>query len=329
MVYCIVPATLAGALHELLRAFYRDDPYVEVVVERRRGERRTGQERRCPLGLAPMRERRRLRAANGRRVTEQRAPTAPSIAPKLPAEASRYADEILFVERLEPSQLKHEDADTARLVVRFQLGEREVFDRLYLRYFDRVYAYMKVTLQDASEAEDAAQDVFMRVLEALPRYERRAVPFRAWLFRIVRNCAINRLRQRKRLRLEEPADLEERADRSLITDGEASSWLGDRRLLALVEQLPLAQRQVIVLRYMMQFRFPEIATILERSPDAVRQLHQRALRFLREHFVATDQDAPDPRPTRVQRESMLRRGNEAPVLRQRRLALHGPRRSAV
>lgn len=320
--YCVVPAALAGELHDPLREHYRDDPLIEVIVERRGAERRKLDERRVRKGGPPdgRGERRKLRAANGRRITERRAALVPTTVPDLPPIAARYVGRISFVERLEPSTVQREDADTARLIARIQAGEQSLFDELYMRYFDRVYAYVRVTLHDPHEAEDVTQDVFVRVLEALPSYERRSVPFRAWLFRIVRNSAINRIRQRQRLCVESPETVAERGAVSMMPPPDSLRWISDRDLLALIEELPLSQRQVIVLRYMMEFRSTEISQIIDRSPDAVRQLHQRAMHFLRRRIAKREEN--DGSEHSVQRESMTRLSRRAPVLRARRMALH-------
>src|SRR5437588_517470 len=60
------------------------------------------------------------------------------------------------------------------------------------------------------EAEDATQQVFLQAMEALPRYELRAVPFRAWLFRIVRNYSIKHLAKHSRVEVEDPDELDRR-----------------------------------------------------------------------------------------------------------------------
>ncbi|TMK38784.1 MAG: sigma-70 family RNA polymerase sigma factor [Actinobacteria bacterium] len=338
VIYCVVPSELADELHDELRRFYRDQPDIEVIVEQRRRDRRRKPERRVAAeGIAD--ERRAIRASSGRRVADRRAAVVPAEIPALPARAEEYRAAIAFVERLEPSTVELEDVDTARLVVRLQAGEKDLFGQLYMRYFDRVYAYLKITLHDAHEAEDAAQDVFIRVLEALPRYERRASPFRGWLFRIVRNTGINRLRQRQRLTVEAPEELVRRADEESARP-DSLDWLDDRTLVAMIEDLPLGQRQVIVLRYMMDLRSPEIAEILERSPEAVRQLHQRAMRFLRERLREPNGDNPgeagaklesaketragasvSPGRRRIPREPSTRLRSQAPVMNARRLAL--------
>ncbi len=321
IIYCVIPADLADELHEGLREHYRDDPQVQVVVEQRQSDRRRGRDRRRrPLG-AVERERRQVRARSGRRVEQRRAELTPAAPPSLPEPLEPFRDRLRFVVREEPTTLAREDADTARLVVRIQGGDKDLIGPLYLRYFDRVYAYLKITLQDQHEAEDAAQAVFMRVLEALPGYERRDVPFRAWLFRIVRNDAINRLRQRQRLTVESPADLAERGDRATPPTGpEEIDWIGDAKLLALVERLPLGQRQVIVLRYMMDFNTIEIAELLDRSPEAVRQLHHRAMRYLRQRMSRDDGEQGF---RRSQRKAVTRLPRHSPVLQARKRAALG------
>jgi RNA polymerase sigma-70 factor (ECF subfamily) len=321
--YCIVPRHLADELHDALRDFYRDDPSVQVIVEQRRRDRRAGADRRQAKDAVPGEDRRRVRAHTGRRVDQRRASLVAIEAPGLPEFVREHAEELEFVERLEPSTVALEDADTARLVARLQAGERGLFNHLYLRYFDRVYAYLRLTLQDTHEAEDAAQDVFIRILEALPGYERREVPFRAWLFRIVRNTAINRIRQRQRLTVEAPEEMANRGEeRDAATSPDSLDWLGDQQLMALIEQLPLAQRQVIVLRYMLELRAVEIATVLDRSPQAIRQLHHRAMRFLRQRLGETRKDGEEEGwgERRVGPKTMTRLVRQSPVLTARRFA---------
>jgi RNA polymerase sigma-70 factor (ECF subfamily) len=321
VVYCIVPEGLASELHGPLREFFAPHDDVEVVVEQRGRDRRKAMDRRARRHPLPTeRERRRVRAETGRRVSQRRASVIPTEPPALPDAAEAHREELQFVERLEPSTLEQEDVDTARLVSQLQAGKADAFNGLYLRYFDRVYAYLSIALQDAHEAEDATQDVFIRVMQALPTYERRAVPFRAWLFRIVRNDAINRIRQRRRLTPEAPEEVARLGERAAeMPAGESLDWLDDKRLLALIEQLPLAQRQVIVLRYMLELRAVEIATVLDRSPEAIRQLHQRAMRFLRQRLGDSARPGEEDLHTRRQRpKTMTRLQRPSPVLRARK-----------
>ena len=320
-IYCVVPWELADALHEKLRTHFRDEPNVEVVVERRRRERRTGEQRRGDEAEA-LNDRRAIRNAEGRRVGERRAAVASVESPMLPATARKYVEDLTFVERLEPSDQHHEDLDTARLVTRFQAGDKEVFAELYMRYFDRVYSYLRLALDDDHAAEDTTQQVFLKVMEALPRYERRTQPFRAWLFTIVRNHAIRYLQKRGRMEIVDPVELTDRQpDLAVAEPAEAFGalgWISDRELLMLIERLPVAQRQVLMLRYMMDLTTTDIASILGRSSEDVRALQSRALRFLQQRLTALGR-VPHRRQPTIQ---MTRRRAGAPVTQARRFKNH-------
>lgn len=320
-IYCVVPWELADELHEELRAHFTGDPNIDVVVERRRRERRGGTRRR-QTDLAAVREHRKIRNIEGRRVGDRRAPVAAIDAPTLPKRVRPHADLLAFVERLEPSDQHHEDLDTARLVTRHQAGDKEVFAEIYMRYFDRVYSYLRMALDDEHAAEDVTQHVFVKVMEALPRYERRTQPFRAWLFTIVRNEAIRHLEKRGRLEVTDPAELTARhEDGSTAAPAEsidALTWVSDREILMLIERLPIAQRQVLMLRYMMDLTSADIAAVLGRSSEDIRTLQSRALRFLEQRLTALGR-APQRRQPTI---GMTRRRAGGPVLRSRRFEHH-------
>lgn len=281
MVYCIVPRGLAAGRRERLRRSLSDSE-VNLIVERRVADRRGPVHRRAvdPVIVpVPSLERRRIRGRSGRRCGDRRAPQVPVGSRALPRSLRRFAERIAFVERIEPTPHALQDVEAARTVTRFQAGDMEAFADLYRRYFNPIYGYMRLALRTGEEAEDATQQVFVNVLESLPRYERRGQPFRAWLFRIARNHAVDRLRDRGRLELEEPGRLELLAEPG-GADLPALDWLSDHDVLVFIERLPVAQRQVVVLRYMLDLSTAEIAEVLDRSQAAVRQLQSRALRRL-------------------------------------------------
>jgi RNA polymerase sigma-70 factor (ECF subfamily) len=206
--------------------------------------------------------------------------------------------------------LAQEDLDTERLVGLAQAGDASAFPAIYSRYFDRVYAYLRVALNDAGEAEDATQRVFIAVLEALPKYVDTGRPFRAWLFRIARNRALDHRRSRGREEPEDPLDLDRRRDqREAASDSEmrALGWTTDEELLMLIERLPEVQRQALTLRYVLGFEAGEIAQIMDRSAESVRQLHCRALRFLEQRLIALGRE-PRGEPVATRRMAMRRRG---------------------
>jgi RNA polymerase sigma-70 factor (ECF subfamily) len=241
--------------------------------------------------------------------------------PDLPRRARRHAKQLLFVRRREPLGERAEDVDTARLVVRVQSGDREAFGPIYTRYFPRVYGYLRVALRDRDEAEDLTQEVFANALARIGKYKRGARPFRAWLFTIARNEAINQLRRSGRLEVEDPAELDARRDQAVEDDEPESlaiDWIKDPDLLLFVERLPDPQRQVLAMRYLLGLRTQEIARVLDRTPNDVSKLQHRALEFLRERLKAIGRE-PARREKRINSRT---RPKQAEVLRARRWALY-------
>jgi RNA polymerase sigma-70 factor (ECF subfamily) len=217
-----------------------------------------------------------------------------------------------------------EEHETKRLIRAFQAGDASAFNSLYARYFDQVFSYMQVALKDTHEAEDATQQVFLRTLQALKRFDVEGeAPFRAWLICVARNHVIDHLRKHNRLETTEPARIalhRERAGEAEQAIGWTLGWLSDDELLLLIERLPTVQRQVLAMRFMLSFTTAEIADALHHTPESVRQMQSRALRFLGDRLTSLGRKS-----LRVSDEPSLVLLRQAPVLRRRRFALgRGP-----
>jgi len=317
-VLALVPRRVPGLVVAALRRFFVSDARVRVVVERRSADRRRADRRSGDPAREPAADRRRIRGAGGRRVGEQRAELVPLHAtPALPPEADGYAEQLTFAQRRAPGAQGIEDRETAHLVIRLQEGDPAAYDEIYERYLARVYGYVRVALRDDHEAEDVTHEVFLAVLQALPAYRVTGAPFRTWLFRIARNQVINHMRKHRRVDVMESEEIARRLELDVAPGLEALRGTGDADLLELVQALPLSQRQVVVLRYAMEFDVGEIAEILDRTPNAVSQLQQRAFATLRARLVATGRHAD----TGGERLDMRMRARDSLVARTRRLAL--------
>jgi hypothetical protein len=105
-----------------------------------------------------------------------------------PPDSRERAFEVLDeIERGSP-----EEERLADLVEAAQAGDPFAFAELYVALFDRVHRWLQVALKDREDAQDAAQQVFLRAFEALPRYKE-IRGFRPWVFSIARNLAYDRL----------------------------------------------------------------------------------------------------------------------------------------
>jgi RNA polymerase sigma-70 factor, ECF subfamily len=153
-------------------------------------------------------------------------------------------------------------------IARAQSGDPEAVRFLYMRYADNVYGYVRSIVKDHHEAEDVTQHVFAKLMTVIAKYERRTVPFSAWILRVARNVALDQMRQRRPVPSEEVRELDPSAD----SESERHRSLVLRDALA---TLPEDQREVVVLRHLVGLTPGEIAGRLGRTEPSVHGLHHR------------------------------------------------------
>jgi RNA polymerase sigma-70 factor (ECF subfamily) len=160
-------------------------------------------------------------------------------------------------------------------------------DELVRRVRDLALRYARVRLgRFGSEdlAQDVAQEVCMAVVAAVPTYEERGLPFEAFVYRI----ASHKLADVQRAEMRGPtpvADLPDRVDEA-PTPEEAAVVRDDAALaLSLLQRLPEAQREILILRVAVGMSTEETADAIGMSPGAVRVAQHRALARLRTMLV--------------------------------------------
>jgi RNA polymerase sigma-70 factor (ECF subfamily) len=166
-------------------------------------------------------------------------------------------------------------AEERALVQRGRAGDRDALASLYRLHAKRIEAYLAGSVGNRHVAEDLTSQTFSRMLERIDRYEDRAVPFSAWLFRIARNAAVDHFRSSRRERLE-PAS-PERDGVAPSAEEAALRRLGDRRVAELACRLSEDQRRVVALRFLLGRSNAEAAVALGKTEGAVKALQHRAL----------------------------------------------------
>jgi len=164
-----------------------------------------------------------------------------------------------------------------RLLVEAAQKDPTRFAELYEANFELVYAYIVRRVRDRGEAEDLTSDVFHRALASLPRFEWRGVPFAAWLVKISANVVADRLK--RSAQQHESHNLESNVDHQVDRSLEEVEYRA--QLFRLVDQLPVDQRRVLLLRFAEEKSIREIAQELGRTEGAVKQLQFRGLQNLR------------------------------------------------
>jgi RNA polymerase sigma-70 factor (ECF subfamily) len=172
--------------------------------------------------------------------------------------------------------------EEASLVRRAIMRDREAFGDLYDRHVVRVYRHIYYLVGNAAEAEDLAAQAFLQAWEAIDRYQMRGAPFVSWLLRIAHNLAVSHLRSRKD-RSELPDTLVDHSRQGNPEEMIQQTAEGER-VRAAILRLREEQRQVIMLRFVEDLEYPEVAEIVGKSVAAVRVIQHRALNALRKQI---------------------------------------------
>jgi RNA polymerase sigma-70 factor (ECF subfamily) len=150
--------------------------------------------------------------------------------------------------------------------------EQEAFERLVPAYRRRVFGLAFSILRDRAAAEDLAQEVFVKLWQALPRYDGRA-KLSTWIYAITRNASVSALRARRRsLSMSEHAVREEVEGIAAA----AAPAAEDRELRRAIEALPEKQRQAITLYYLDERPVEEVAEMMGLPANTVKTHLHRA-----------------------------------------------------
>jgi len=182
------------------------------------------------------------------------------------------------------------------LIERFKSGEKRTFDALVEKYFGRAYQIAYGVLGTREDAEEVAQDVFVRIHRALPRF-RGDSEFTTWMYRIAVNLARNKYRWNKSrggqrtISIDAPPDHREGAENGmdLPTDGMAPDEEADikefeRRVMEELEKLPPLYREALVLRNIDEMSYEGIASLLGCKLGTIKSRIARAREELRKRL---------------------------------------------
>lgn len=183
-----------------------------------------------------------------------------------------------------------EDAEIIRQVLK---GQHERYADLVQRYQEALIHFLRRILNSDEDAFDCAQEAFLAAYRNLHRYSDR-YSFRAWLYAIARNKALDLLRKQRR---EVPLTLEE-----TIVDRQPSpeeEWLAKERAALLTEvlqKLPQHYGQALYLRYQQELSYEEIALVLQVPVSRVKTYLHRGKEKLRQYLEKGDLHGEARRP---------------------------------
>jgi len=164
----------------------------------------------------------------------------------------------------------------------------EAFGRLYDRYGDAIYNYIRYRIANTSDAEDLTAQTFHRALVSLSTYESRGHPFAAWLYRIAHNLVANWHRRQGRHRQTPWEDLADdpAAQAGTSDDSDADTLFNRQLLLSAMRLLEEDRQALLVYKFSQGLSNAEIAAILGRTEGAIKSLYHRTLSELRAQLNA-------------------------------------------
>ncbi len=174
------------------------------------------------------------------------------------------------------------DAHGERAIVdAAKAGDEAALAELYNLYFPRVYRYILARTGNPYDAEDLTEEVFLRVLDAIERFQWREAPFSAWLFRIAHNAVISQRRKEgargRSSPLSEAFPVDSQGPEEMV-----ANRLALNEIMKAAETLPEAQRRVISLRFAAGLTVAETARAMGKGEGNVKVIQHKAIAKLRE-----------------------------------------------
>jgi RNA polymerase sigma-70 factor (ECF subfamily) len=164
-------------------------------------------------------------------------------------------------------------------------GDAEAFGRVYELYFTPVFRYIFLRIKNKEESENITQEVFLKVFKVINRFEERGKSPLNLFFTVARNTLIDFWQKKKDLLIEDLGQNFFELD-NLYLDAERNTEIGllSEEIYKALEMLIGEQKDVIELKFFAGLKTREIAELLNKREEAIRQIQCRALKALKEYF---------------------------------------------
>lgn len=169
------------------------------------------------------------------------------------------------------------------LILQAKEGNSEAFEEVYRNYYTPLFRYILTRIKDRAEAEDMTQIVFMKIWNHIPSWNTEHTSPLAFFFTVARNTLIDHFRKNKKEVVSDEIvynlSLSKDSGEDITKDREIKEEIRNAIL-----KLSPDQQEIIILYYMNDMTYREISQMINKQEDAIRQLHSRAVKKLREIY---------------------------------------------
>lgn len=168
------------------------------------------------------------------------------------------------------------------LIERAKNGDNSAFDELYSRFLTPIYRYVYFRVKRKEDAEDIAQTVFLKAYQSLPRFEDRGISPLAYFYSIARNSVIDHWRKKGEILFGDVGDgVFDIPDSSGSERRVLEKMWADEAIAEGIGALTPLEAEALALKFMHDLPNREIAFLMEKTEEAVRQLQSRGIRKMR------------------------------------------------
>ncbi len=175
------------------------------------------------------------------------------------------------------------EKEIKQIIKKVQKGDIDSFGTIYEIFAERIYRYIYLKVSNKEIAEDLTQQVFIKAWEAIGDFKFKNNPFSSWLYSIARNSVTDFYRKKK-----PDFSLDEEIKIDLFDEKDLNEELINKEevdnILKKIYQLPSDQKELLILRFVEDLSYEEIAKIMNKTPLNLRVIQHRALNRLKKEM---------------------------------------------
>ena len=172
---------------------------------------------------------------------------------------------------------------TVVLFTRAQSGDTEAFAKLYEEFFTPIYRYVLFRVKHIPTAEDITQTVFLKIFRSLDTLTHNTYP-KAYFFTVAQNTIIDHWKKKKDIVFDETNSIFTQFKSDEDPSKDVDRMFTQDQIQQLLDEIDIKHSEILYLKFIEQLENKEIAELLGKKENAIRQMQCRALKAVRKHM---------------------------------------------